>query len=77
MYDFRINFNEEKEAIELLESLKADIKGLRDELALEYVKGYLTALENYWDKYQNGYTNMQIMYIGYYIYRYIAERKGC
>lgn len=74
MYDFRINFNEEDEAKEVIESLKEYCIGLKYDRAIAYVDGYLGAMQDYRDRYQQGYTNMQIMYIGFHVYRWLASK---
>ena len=73
-YDIRINMNEENEAKEQIEMLKTHCEPLRDELALEFIKGYIQALQDYRDKFNAGFTKIQILYIGFYIYEWLTDR---
>ena len=74
MYDFRINFNEEEEAREQTEMLKQHCDHMRDDLCFEFIKGYLSALRDYRNTYNAGFTQIQILYIGYHIYQWLADR---
>ena len=73
-YDLRINFHEEDEAKEQIEMLKKHCDHMRDDLCMEFIKGYLTALQDYRDKFQAGFTQIQILYIGYHIYQWLTDR---
>ena len=74
MYDSRINCIEENEANKVILSLEDYCTGLRYDRAIAYVDGYLGAMQDYRDRYQQGYTNMQIMYIGFHIYKWLANK---
>ena len=58
MYDFRINFHEEDEAKEQIEMLKQHCNHMRDDLCMEFIKGYLSALQDYRDTYNAGFTQI-------------------
>ena len=74
MYDLRINFHEEDEAKEQIEMLKKHCDHMRDDLCMEFIKGYMTALQDYRDKFQSGYPQIQVLYIGYHIYQWLSDR---
>ncbi len=62
------------EAKEQIEMLKKHCDHMRDDVCMEFIKGYLTALQDYRDKYQSGFTQIQILYIGYHIYQWLSDR---
>lgn len=74
MFNFTINFDEEQQAKRLYQDLQNLCIGKPYDRAIAFVDGYLGALQDYRDKYQRGYTNWQIMYAGYNIYRYLANK---
>ena len=74
-YDIRINFHEEDEAKEQIEMLKQHCDHLCGDLAYEFIKGYIQAIQDYRDRFQSGFTQMQILYIGYHIYKWLSDRE--
>ena len=75
MYDFRISFNEEEESKQCVEQIIKVCEHMRGELAMEFVKGYVQALQDFEDKFPRGFTHTQILYISYLLYKWLAETK--
>lgn len=73
-YNYRINLDEEKEAKELITSLKEHCSKVSASYGIAYVTGFLSALQEHSDKYGTGYTNMQIMYVGFYMFKWLSEK---
>ena len=42
---------------------------------MEFHKGYMQHFKTTEIRYQSGYTQMQILYIGYHIYRWLTDRE--